>query len=61
MKFFNTEIPKITIPVLPGRNTATLVESAAMNQKLKFLGYNAAETLVQNVNKKALMKGEEDE
>jgi HPr kinase/phosphorylase len=61
MKFFNTEIPKITIPVLPGRNTATLVESAAMNQKLKYLGYNAAETLVQNVNKKALMKGEEDE
>src|SRR5690606_3115610 len=37
---FETKIPKITIPILPGRNNATLVESAAMNQKLKYLGYN---------------------
>ncbi len=61
VKFFNTEVPKITIPILPGRNNATLVESAAMNQKLKFLGYNAAETLVQNVAEKALKKGNEDD
>ena len=35
IKIFNTEIAKITIPILPGRNVATLVESAAMNQKTK--------------------------
>ena len=29
MTFFNTEITKVTIPILPGRNVATLVESAA--------------------------------
>ena len=59
---FGTQIPKITIPVLPGRNNATLVESAAMNQKLKYLGYNAAETLIQNVASKAANKGaDEDE
>ena len=35
IRYFNTDLPKITIPVLPGRNIATLVESAAMNEKLK--------------------------
>lgn len=59
MKYFNTEIPKITIPVLPGRNIATLVESAAMNEKLKTMGYNAAVTFTQNVS--ALAKGEIDD
>ncbi|WP_025724915.1 HPr(Ser) kinase/phosphatase [Acholeplasma granularum] len=58
---FGTNIPKITIPVLPGRNNATLVESAAMNQKLKYLGYNAAETLIQNVAKKAANKGMDED
>ncbi len=42
VKIFDTEIHKLTIPVLPGRNVATLVESAALNQKLKYLGYDAA-------------------
>lgn len=49
--YFNTEIPKITIPVLPGRNVATLVESAAMNQKLKSLGHNAALNFTKAVSK----------
>ena len=53
IKYFNTEIAKITIPVLPGRNVATLVESAAMNQKLKYLGYNAAKDLTEAVSKRA--------
>jgi HPr kinase/phosphorylase len=63
VKFFDTEIAKITIPVLPGRNVATLVESAAMNQKLKFLGYNAAKELTEAVSKKARRdrKDEEDD
>jgi len=62
-KIFNTEIAKITIPVLPGRNVATLVESAAMNQKLKYLGYNAAYELTQAVALKAsgMRKDEEDD
>jgi HPr kinase/phosphorylase len=53
IKIFNTELAKITIPILPGRNVATLVESAAMNQKLKYLGYNAAENLTQEVARRA--------
>lgn len=62
IKIFNTELAKITIPVLPGRNVATLVESAAMNQKLKFLGYDAALELTKAVAVKAKgMRKDEDE
>lgn len=62
IKFFNTEIAKITIPVLPGRNVATLVESAAMNQKLKHLGYDAALELTKAVNLRAKgIREEEDD
>jgi len=53
VKIFDTEIHKLTIPVLPGRNVATLVESAALNQKLKYLGYDAAKVLTENVAKAA--------
>lgn len=61
--FFNTEITKVTIPILPGRNVATLVESAAMNIKLKYLGYNAALELTEAVARKAggYGKDEDDE
>ena len=36
------QVPHITIPVRPGRDTARLVEVAAMDQKLKGLGRNSA-------------------
>ncbi|MDY0294928.1 MAG: HPr(Ser) kinase/phosphatase [Acholeplasmataceae bacterium] len=61
IKIFNTEIAKITIPVLPGRNVATLVESAAMNQKLKYLGYNAAYELTQAVSLRAAGKKRDED
>ena len=35
-------MPHVTIPVRPGRDTARLVEVAAMDQKLKELGHNSA-------------------
>lgn len=38
----DVEIPHITIPVRPGRNVGTLVEIAALNQKLKSLGIHTA-------------------
>ncbi|MGI6787284.1 MAG: HPr(Ser) kinase/phosphatase [Acholeplasmataceae bacterium] len=59
VRYFNTDIPKITIPILPGRNIATLVESAATNEKLKQMGYNAAVTFTQNVS--SLARGEYDD
>ena len=57
IKYFNTEITKVTIPVLPGRTVALLVESAAMNEKLKFLGHNAAEEFVNTVDAMASKRG----
>lgn len=58
IKYFNTEISKVTIPVLPGRTVSLLVESAAMNEKLKLLGHNSAEDFVSKVDRKASNKGE---
>jgi len=38
-------IPSLTIPVKPGRNLAMIVEVAAMNNRQRRMGYNAAEAL----------------
>ncbi|GAF65638.1 HPr(Ser) kinase/phosphatase [Alkalihalobacillus trypoxylicola] len=43
MKIIDTEITKLTVPVRPGRNLAVIIEVAAMNYRLKRLGYNAAQ------------------
>lgn len=42
-------LPKITIPVRPGRNLAIIVEVAAMNFRLKNSGYHAAQVLNQRL------------
>ena len=39
------EMPCYTIPVRPGRNLAVILELAAMNNRQKKMGYNAAEAL----------------
>ena len=39
------KIPSLLIPVKPGRNLAIIVEIAAMNNRQKRNGYNAAEEL----------------
>ena len=36
------KVPSVTIPVSPGRNLAVILEVAAMNNRQKRLGYNAA-------------------
>lgn len=38
-------IPSLTIPVRPGRNLAIVIEVAAMNNRQKKMGYNAAKVL----------------
>ncbi|GMB09095.1 Hpr(Ser) kinase/phosphatase [Thermolongibacillus altinsuensis] len=43
VKIIDTEVPKLTIPVRPGRNLAVIIEVAAMNFRLKRMGVNAAE------------------
>lgn len=58
IKYFDTEITHIVLPVLPGRNVALLVESAAMNEKLKYMGHFSAKEFTDSVNK--LAKGGDD-
>ena len=43
-------LPKLTVPVAPGRNIAIITEVAAMNNRQKKMGFNAAETLVQAID-----------
>lgn len=42
-QIIDTHVPLVTIPVRPGRNLAVIIEVAAMNYRLKRLGYNAAQ------------------
>lgn len=46
---FGVEIPKLIMPVMPGRNLAIVVEVAARNLRLKKMGYNAVDQLLSNV------------
>jgi HPr kinase/phosphorylase len=41
----DVKIPKLVIPVKPGRNLAIIIEIAARNHSLKRLGYSAAQEL----------------
>lgn len=43
MKIMDVGLPKLTIPVRPGRNLAVIIEVAAMNFRLKRMGVNTAE------------------
>lgn len=42
-------IPSLTIPVKPGRNLAVILEVAAMNNRQKKMGYNAAHELLEKL------------
>ncbi len=43
------QVPSLTIPVKPGRNLAVIIEVAAMNNRQKKMGYNAAQELMHNL------------
>ncbi|MBQ1536825.1 MAG: HPr(Ser) kinase/phosphatase [Ruminococcus sp.] len=42
-------VPSLTIPIKPGRNLAVILEVAAMNNRQKKMGYNAAQELLDNL------------
>ncbi len=44
------QVPTITIPVRPGRNLASIVEVAAMNNRYRKFGYNAGQELANRVD-----------
>ena len=45
------KLPSITIPVKPGRNLASIVEVAAMNNRNRKMGHNAALELTQRMDR----------
>ncbi|MEJ9269986.1 HPr(Ser) kinase/phosphatase, partial [Bacillus thuringiensis] len=50
LRIMNVDIPKLTVPVRPGRNLAVIIEVAAMNFRLKRLGINAAQQFSDRLN-----------
>ena len=54
------KIPSITVPVKPGRNLAVVIEVAAMNNRQRKMGYNAAEALNNRVMSEMNIKMEQD-
>ncbi|HIY27962.1 MAG TPA: HPr(Ser) kinase/phosphatase [Firmicutes bacterium] len=45
-EILGNKVPVMTIPVKPGRNLAIIIEVAAMNNRQKKMGYNAAQELM---------------
>lgn len=43
------KVPATVIPVKPGRNLAVIIETAAMNNRQKKMGYNAAKELMKSL------------
>lgn len=42
----DVKVPSMLIPVMPGRNLAVILETAAINNRQKEMGYNAAQELL---------------
>ena len=48
-EILGVRVPKLEIPVKPGRNIPIIIETAAMNERLKKMGYHSAQEFNQNV------------
>jgi HPr kinase/phosphorylase len=60
VEILGVNVPQFLIPVSPGRNLSTLVETAARVQLLRLRGYNAARWFVQRHAKLLEEKGREE-
>lgn len=49
LELLGVNIPSPTIPVKPGRNIPIIIETAAMNERLKKMGHHSAREFNQNV------------
>jgi HPr kinase/phosphorylase len=50
-EMLGVKVPMHTIPVTPGRNLAVILEVAAMNNRQRKMGYNAALELTEQINR----------
>jgi HPr kinase/phosphorylase len=53
VEILDIQVPFLTIPVRPGRNLASIVEVAAMNNRQRRYGVNAAQELARRVDLRA--------
>lgn len=51
MEILGVNIPMNTIPITPGRNLAVILEVAAMNNRQRSMGYNAAVEFTEQINR----------
>ena len=51
MDILGVQIPMNTIPITPGRNLAVILEVAAMNNRQRKMGYNAALEFTEQINR----------
>ena len=51
IELLGAQIPMITIPIKPGRNLAVILEVAAMNNRQKKMGYNAALEFTEQIDR----------
>ena len=51
MDILGVQVPMYTIPVTPGRNLAVILEVAAMNNRQRKMGYNAAVEFNEQINR----------
>ena len=51
MEILGVKVPMNTIPITPGRNLAMILEVAAMNNRQKKMGYNAAVEFTEQINR----------
>ncbi len=49
VELLGVRVNTLTIPIKPGRNLAVILEVAAMNNRQKKMGYNAAQELLHNL------------
>ena len=50
-EILGVKVPMYTIPITPGRNLAVILEVAAMNNRQKKMGYNAALEFTEQINR----------
>ena len=50
-EILGVKVPMYTIPITPGRNLAVILEVAAMNNRQKKMGYNAAVEFTEQINR----------
>ncbi len=51
MDILGVKVPMNTIPITPGRNLAVILEVAAMNNRQRKMGYNAAAEFTEKINR----------